>query len=316
MEARWLVDNGVMTVRQYRHLRDSNQIYIARRGCRGTPALVSYDSIPERFKPMVKEVLGCDPREAAKVSQVESRIVHDAEISRYFEEDYLLPDGRRLPKETRAEYYANAIVLEAIGRLLSDKTAFKRSRSSGRVTHNWKEIAEGVQDLDRTRYPHTLPANERRLRDRFNRYKKEGLESLIHKNFTNMNAAKVDDDVKESYLIEFISAPNNLDGAQVAACITLLPGMWDGSRYRRQRWLITAKNISPPHTPGVAARSPSRTRSACRSNDRPQRPRYFIGRLTAGTLSFSTRKRKPTRTADPPPRITTVPRSWSCWIPA
>ena len=138
VEARWLVDNGVMTVRQYRHLRDSNQIYIARRGCRGTPALVSYDSIPERFKPMVKEVLGCDPREAAKVSQVESRIVHDAEISRYFEEDYLLPDGRRLPKETRAEYYANAIVLEAIGRLLSDKTAFKRSRSSGRVTHNWK----------------------------------------------------------------------------------------------------------------------------------------------------------------------------------
>ncbi|HHU96858.1 MAG TPA: hypothetical protein GXX67_06290 [Petrimonas sp.] len=224
VEARWLVDNGVMTVRQYRHLRDSNQIYIARRGCRGTPALVSYDSIPERFKPMVKEVLGCDPREAAKVSQVESRIVHDAEISRYFEEDYLLPDGRRLPKETRAEYYANAIVLEAIGRLLSDKTAFKRSRSSGRVTHNWKEIAEGVQDLDRTRYPHTLPANERRLRDRFNRYKKEGLESLIHKNFTNMNAAKVDDDVKESYLIEFISAPNNLDDAQVARVYNALAG--------------------------------------------------------------------------------------------
>jgi len=184
------------------------------------------------------------------------------------------------------------------------------------VTHNWKEIAEGVQDLDRTRYPHTLPANERRLRDRFNRYKKEGLESLIHKNFTNMNAAKVDDDVKESYLIEFISAPNNLDDAQVARVYNALAGHvgW------KQISPATVANYREKH---FATTYAGRRGSVAFSNKigmqvKRSAPtaRYFIGRLTAGTLSFSTRKRKPTRTADPPPRITTVPRSWSCWIPA
>lgn len=222
-EVRWLVDNDVMSYDQYKYLAKTKQVYVARPGCRNTPALVSYDSIPERFKPMIKEALGCDPYEAAKISQVESRIEHDAEISRYFEEDYRLADGRRLPKETRAEYYANAIVLEAIGRLLSDKTAYKRARG-GRVVHNWKDIADGVQELDRTKYPHTLPANERRLKDRFNRYKKEGLESLIHRNFMNIHAAKVDDDVKESYLMEFIAAPNNLDNSQIARLYNMLAG--------------------------------------------------------------------------------------------
>lgn len=221
-EVRWLVENDVMSYDQYKYLTKSKQVYVARPGCRNTPALVSYDSIPERFKPMIVNALGCDPREAAKISQVASRIEHDAEISRYFEE-YILVDGRRLPKETRAEYYANAIVLEAIGRLLSDKTAYKRARG-GRVAHNWKDIADGVQELDRTKYPHTLPANERRLQDRYKRYKREGLDSLIHRNFMNKHAASVADDVQESYLIEFIGSPNNLDNSQIARLYNMLAG--------------------------------------------------------------------------------------------
>jgi len=223
VEARWLVDNNIMTYHQYKYLAKTRQIHVARPGCRNTPALVSYDSIPDRIKPAIKNALGCDPYESAKVSQVESRIEHDAEISKFFEEIYRLTDGRRLPKETRAEYYANAIVLEAIGRLLADKKAYKRARS-GRVTHNWQEITEGVQDLDRTKYPHTLPGNPRRLEDRFKRYKKEGLESLIHKNFMNKHAASVTDEVQESYLIEFIGSPNNLDNSQISHLYNMLAG--------------------------------------------------------------------------------------------
>lgn len=224
VEVRWLMDNGIMSKHQYVGLSRRNQINVVRRGCNGTPALVGYDSIPERFKPMIKKALGCDPYAAAKIKQVEIRIEHDAEIARFFDEDFVLADGRNLPKETRAEYYANAIVLEAIGRLLTDKKGIRRSRG-GRVAHKWGDIAEGVQELDRTKYPHTLPANERRLKDRFNRYRKEGLESLIHRNFLNVNAGKVaGDDVRESYLIELIGSPKNFDNSQVTRLYNQIAG--------------------------------------------------------------------------------------------
>lgn len=221
--AEWLIDNGVMTEHQYKHMAHRKQIYVVRRGNRNTPALVAYDSIPDRFKPEIKKALGCDPYAAAKVSQVEIRIEHNAEISKFFEEDFVLADGRSLPKETRAEYYANAIVLEAIGKLLSDKKQTRRSRG-GRVSHRWKDIAEGVQDLDRTKYPHTLPANPRRLEDRFKRYKKEGLESLIHKNFMNKHAASIDDEIKESYMTELLASPKNFDNAQVSRLYNMIAG--------------------------------------------------------------------------------------------
>ncbi len=222
VEAGWLIDNDVMAIHQYEYLSKTKQICIVRRACKNTPALVSYDSIPRRFKPAIKKALGCDPAEAAKVSQLETRIEHDAEISKIYEE-FTLPDGRRLPEKTRLEYYSNAIVLNAIEKLLSDKASYRKARS-GRVSHNWDDISDGVQELDRTKYPHTLPANTRRLRDRFNRYKKEGAESLIHKNYMNKNSAKVDDEIKESYITELIAAPNNLDNEQIARLYNTIAG--------------------------------------------------------------------------------------------
>lgn len=222
VEASWLIDNGIITRSQYKHLTERKIISVPRRACRNTPALVSYESLPERYKHSVREVLGCDPAEAAKKSLIEERIEHNGEIATYFDE-YKLPDGRNLPKETRAEYYANAIVLDAIGRLLTDKVQIRKSRG-GRIKHNWKEIAEGVQELDRTKYPHTLPANYRRLNEKFRQYKKEGLECLIHKNFLNKNAARVDDEIKESYLIELIASGKNLDNAQVSRLYNMIAG--------------------------------------------------------------------------------------------
>jgi hypothetical protein len=222
VEASWLIDNRILTKYQYEHMLRKNKLRVVRRACRYTPALVSYESLPERYKPAVREVLGCDPHEAAKKSLIEERIQHNGEIATYFDE-YELPDGRNLPKETRAEYYANAIVLDAIGRLLADKVQMRKSRG-GRIKHNWKEISEGVQELDRTKYPHTLPANFRRLEEKFRQYKKDGLECLIHKNFLNKNAARVNDEIKESYLVELLGSDRNLDNAQVARLYNMIAG--------------------------------------------------------------------------------------------
>ena len=80
------------------------------------------------------------------------------------------------------EYYANAIILDAVHRVISNKKA-KRSALGGRNTRAWSQICEAVMDLDRTKYPHNLPANPRRLEEKYKTYMKEGSQSLIHKKF-------------------------------------------------------------------------------------------------------------------------------------
>ena len=213
VSASWLVEEGIITAENLKVLSFRDRINVVRRGCRNTPALVAFDSMPERFKREIATRVGGDPYKQAQINQLEIRIEDNIIASDFFE-GYKLIDGRNLPKETRREYYANVIVLDAIYKLINDKRA-KHSALGHKTSRAWDQISESVQELDRSKYPHTLPANPRRLEERFKRYKKEGIESLIHKNFTNKNAAKVDDDVKEAVLAELLADPRNLDNAQV-----------------------------------------------------------------------------------------------------
>lgn len=213
VEARWLIDEGIMSESNYKLLAHRDRINVVRQGCRNTPALVAFDSMPERFKSEISRRIGGDPYKQAQINQLEIRIEPNVQTSDFFE-TYKLTDGRNLPKNTIREYYANAIVLDAIHTLINDKRS-KHSTLGHGTKRAWEQISEGVQELDRSKYPHALPANSRRLEDRYKKYQKEGIESLIHKNFTNKNAAKVDDDVKEAVLAELLADPRNLDNAQV-----------------------------------------------------------------------------------------------------
>lgn len=220
LEANWLVEQDVISESNYKQLQLRNKIQVIRRGCLNTPALVAYDSMPERFKRRVVEVIGRSPYDMVKVNQLQALVEDSVELSDYFE-NYKIAEGRFIPQNTRHEYYINAIVLEAIHRLLTDKRA-KRSALGHKAVGIWSKIADAVLELDRTRFPHTLPANPRRLEDKYKRYRAEGAESLIHKNFANKYAAKVDDKDKESVIIELLAAPNNLDNVQVMKFYNLI----------------------------------------------------------------------------------------------
>ena len=213
IEATWLIDEGIMTRKQYDHAVNRKQVNVICRGCRNTPAKVSYDSMPDRFKQAIRERVGGDPYRLAKVNQLEIRIEHDHEASIFFE-NYTLEDGRNLPKETRREYYANAVVLKAIHVLINDKRA-KLSALGHRSKRAWDQLSDAAQELDRSKYPHTLPVNPRRLESKYKSYMQGGNESLIHKNFSNRNAARVASDVHESLLVEMIADPRNFDNAQI-----------------------------------------------------------------------------------------------------
>ena len=221
IEANWLIQNGIIGEANYRQLKARGDIQVVNRACKNTPALVAYESMPERFKRQVDAIVK-DPYKAAKVNELERFIEHSAEASHYYD-DYLLDDERHLPAEKRREYYANAIVLDAVGRYVTLRKG-KRQALNMRSTHVWERIAESVEDLDRTKYAHALPANPRSLERKYKDYKANGYESLIHKSYLNCNrnAAKINDENKESVLITLMSDARNLDNAQVARLYNMM----------------------------------------------------------------------------------------------
>ncbi|MCX7100097.1 MAG: hypothetical protein NTX38_01015, partial [Methylobacter sp.] len=111
--------------------------------------------------------------------------------------------------------------LQACHRMINDRRSFRRSRG-GSAPRVWDELSRLIEDLSSATYPHTLPANARRLEDRYKRFIAEGYQSLIHKNFCNKSAAKVNDDIKESMLTELIGDPRNLDNEQIRSLYNII----------------------------------------------------------------------------------------------
>lgn len=221
VEAGWMIEQGVMTDCNYRHLTTRGDIQVVRRACRNTPALVAYDSLPDRYKKAIAEKVG-DPRQAARKNVLEGLIEHSGEATQWLEE-FTLADGRHLPKDVRTVYYANAIVLDAIGRLILNRST-KRKALGGKATRFWEEIVKAVESLDHGQWPCSLPENARSLERKYQKYKEEGYIALVHKNFTKglKNAAKIADEDMEAVLVTIMSDPRNLDNAQVAKLYNMM----------------------------------------------------------------------------------------------
>ena len=220
VKAGWLMNEaGILTEHTYKHLVARDQLKVVRRGCLNTPALVAYESIPERFRELIVEKYG-DPRKSVTINLLAEKLESDPKATEYFSE-YMLPNGRHLPTKVQTEYYTNAILLNACNRMINDRRSFRRSRG-GNAPKMWEELSRSVEDLTSETYPHSLPANPRRLEDKFRKYMKEGYQSLIHRNFCNKSAAKINDDIKESLLTELIGDPRNLDNEQIRALYNII----------------------------------------------------------------------------------------------
>lgn len=227
VEVGWMIREGIMKDYDYKHLAyRSHDIQVIRPACRNTPALVAYDSMPDRYKKAIVERVG-DPRKQARQNVLEGLIEHSATATTFFE-DYMIDDDRHLPADKRREYYTNAVVLDGVKRLIESRNS-KRKALGNRATRFWDEISEAVQELDLTKWPHTLPANARSLERKYQRYLAEGYGSLVHKAYQNgsKNAAKVADENQKAMLVTFMSDPRNLDNEQVARLYNMVAQQMD-----------------------------------------------------------------------------------------
>lgn len=226
VEAGWLIDEDIMSQYTYRNLTTRNQITVVRRACLNTPALVAYDSIPERFKKLIRAKIG-DPYKAAAKSTLRELIGPDPNARKFFRE-YIMDNGEHLPEKSQVEYYTNVDILNAIHKIVTDRPT-RAKAINGKSRGLWTAIANAVLNLDKTVFKHTLPPypkydedgkmlpisaqSHRRLKDAYNRYKANdytkydriGYESLIHGNWCNKNSEKINDEAKVWLLSRYTS---------------------------------------------------------------------------------------------------------------
>jgi Rha family phage regulatory protein len=132
------------------------------------------------------------PGKAQLTVAQELDVREDMEAYRFF--DSYCTDSERpysfLNKVAAREYYANACVLNAIANLLLKLYGIKgRSRRYSKIIF-FEQAVKLAQQVDVSRWPHTLPTTSRRFREKYYRYIKEGYESLIHRGFNNQRARK------------------------------------------------------------------------------------------------------------------------------
>lgn len=178
------------------------------------PALLSWQLLRADWRQMAELKYG-SPEQKTTILGFEQYIQPDAAALKYFN-DYILADGRELPEDAKREYYANAIVLNGI-------TAAKRRiggahRKSGHRSSVWRIIAADIAKLDKDEYPHTLPENDRSLQRKYADYLNEGYQLLIHRNYCNAAAEKINEDAKMWVLARWANQVTKVATIQQLLC--------------------------------------------------------------------------------------------------
>lgn len=220
--------DGIMSVAMLKKCQREEKVEQVRRGCNSTPALFVVDSLPFKYKTEVYRRFPDMKAQAESKPFIESIEPDGAALNFY--ETYPLGDGKFLPTEKQTEYANNAAILNAF-RVVLERSNSQRTRQSHKrinKTEFWRKAAQALPRIA-DKFPHSLPENPRRLQEKFNQYQREGYAALITGKYGKRNAAKIDDDVKESLLVRLISDARNLDNAQIARLYNMVAELqgWD-----------------------------------------------------------------------------------------
>ena len=206
---------GIATMNAIQCIVKKDASIQARKACRSNPALFDLDRLPLKFQLEVYRRRPDLKAQAESKPFVESVEPDGAALDFY--QRHQFGDGKYLSTDKQTEYANNAAVLNAFRLVLerSDSQHRKQSKRCISKAEFWRKAAQALPRIADT-FPHTLPENPRRLQEKFNQYVREGYGALITGKYGTRNAAKIDDDTKESLLIRLISDARNLDNAQIA----------------------------------------------------------------------------------------------------
>jgi hypothetical protein len=188
----WL--SAGLTYNIYKNDHKRSYLNIVRRGSYAREVLIEWDTLRTDRKEAIMAALG-DPRKLVHRAMLEDYIKPDHEAAAYFA-NYLLPDGRKLDLKSQKKYLTKACLLNAIKAYITE-TRTRRKAIGMRKGEIYTMAANLLAQIDTNKYPHDLPTNPRRLKDRLKKYIDNGYESLIHGNWCNSNSRKVNELVEK-----------------------------------------------------------------------------------------------------------------------
>jgi hypothetical protein len=200
-------DDPIMSVAAYdSYLRRTPYIRVRKGGGYNCPALLAFDRLRKDLKEKAIAKYGDPHKFIVKENRLLRHLEPDYKAATFYRE-YQYADGNEIRPERQAEYCANATVLNAVAKFSVEISA-QRKALGNKLEGVWEVVSNSVNSLDREQYPHTLPSNPIRLKEKLKKYQKEGYVALIHKGIGNNNARLITDKVEK--LIMSIYCMENL----------------------------------------------------------------------------------------------------------
>lgn len=209
----------------YYHHRDKGNITVHGTGGNGRIVLIEFETLPPKYKLLVRKVYG-DPYVYVAKQPILNSLEFDHKAQQFYM-DYELPNGDRLPATDKDingkeqinyvnRYTLSATWLNMLDRLMADKRALKRELNIS-ITDFWDTASEmiKIKKVD-------LPAHPRRLKAKLKEYTSQPnqeakYEFLIEKHkFGNTSASKVNDEAAEALLMKMLSFRNLHDDTIIA----------------------------------------------------------------------------------------------------
>lgn len=200
---------------------EKGQLHRLRANGPNTPMLVSWLTLPPTWHRALIDAFG-EPARKIKMSWFEQHYERDTSAL-YFFMAFRLPDSRPLDDQIIDEYTLNASVLNTVEKVYNNRKGLIRTMKGTPNALGVDENGERITAWDivtkecirfKDIWPHTLPTNAASLRRKLRQYKKEGYACLVHKNFGNNAARKVDKNVLSllnSMFADRISKPTAAD---------------------------------------------------------------------------------------------------------
>jgi len=200
VRVKWLIDEAmIITESNYKQLRRKGHLVGLRRGCKGTDALIEFESISRQdIKELIIQKAG-HPKDKITKNMLEEIVQIDnqaAEVYAAFRKE----NGEQIPFETQQKYVRNASILNGIEILITDHYAKSRALGQGK-TRMWQNVSKAVNNFKR--FEHSIPGNYRRVKALYEKYKAVGYDALIHKGFNNDNSSKITGAIADWWIVHY-----------------------------------------------------------------------------------------------------------------
>lgn len=174
----------------------------------GRKVLIEYESLKPEYKEKIRNRFG-NPYDALAKEPLRKMVQKDTKAEEFYMQ-YRYDGCKMLPVERVKEYTIAASWLNMLSKADENKREIKKLLNLN-VAQFFIKVTEIIVQENIS-----LPAHYVRLRERINQYKEHGYQCLIHKQFGNVNAKKVNTEVAEATLLEMIANHNQFDDVFVA----------------------------------------------------------------------------------------------------